>query len=240
LGASLPKLLVPVAGVPMINRLLTLYAGTVSRAIVVVHPSFHSAVTEHLSKASMPVTCLVQQQPTGMLDAILLAVPEVQSAAPPGFDEVWVTWCDQVGIHPATIRRLAERARSRPEAALIMPSVRRRSPYIHLQRDAAGTVVAILHRREGDAMPEIGESDAGLFVLPRHSFTDLLPEYARGVVAGAATGERNFLPFIPWVHARHPVETIDVEDEMEAVGVNTPEELRLIEQYLAAREGRPA
>jgi bifunctional UDP-N-acetylglucosamine pyrophosphorylase / glucosamine-1-phosphate N-acetyltransferase len=235
LGASLPKVLVPVGGVPMLDRLLAMYAGLVSHAVVVAHPSFETMVREHVASSSIPVTCVVQLRPTGMLDAILLALPTVQTIGP---DEVWVTWCDQVGIHPATIQRLAQRAEARPDAALVMPTVHRSSPYIHLQRDPSGRIVRILHRREGDEMPEVGESDAGLFVMSRASFVDLLPAYAREVPIGAATGERNFLPFIAWVHRTHPVETVAVEDEMEAVGVNTPEELRTVEAYLKAREAR--
>ena len=51
-----------------------------------------------------------------------------------------------------------------------MPTVRRRAPYIHLQRDGANRITGILHRREGDSMPDVGESDMGLFALPSASF----------------------------------------------------------------------
>ena len=117
-----------------------------------------------------------------------------------------------------------------------MPTVTRPIPYIHLQRDGAGRIVEILHRREGDAMPDEGESDMGLFALPASSFTDLLPRYAREVALGTTTGERNFLPFVSWASAEHEVVTFPSVDEMEAVGVNTPEELGAVEAYLAARE----
>lgn len=237
LGASLPKVLVPVGGTPMIDRLLALYAALVSHVVVVAHPSFETMVRDHVSSWPVPATCVVQDRPTGMLDAILLALPTIESLQP---DEVWITWCDQIGIHPATIQRLAERSSSRPDAALVMPTVHRATPYIHLQRDGSGRITRVLHRREGDVMPEVGESDAGLFVLSRTSFVDRLPAYAREVSIGAATGERNFLPFIAWVHAMAPVETVDVENEMEAVGVNTPEELRIVEEYLKSREGSQA
>jgi bifunctional UDP-N-acetylglucosamine pyrophosphorylase / glucosamine-1-phosphate N-acetyltransferase len=240
LGAG-PKLLVQVAGIPMIDRLLALFAGVVDGAVVVVHPSFELDVRQHLGEsarggldgAAVPVTTVVQPRPTGMLDAILLAEPTVR-----GVDaaEVWITWCDQVAIHPATIRRLAEVTAAHPDAALVMPTVTRRTPYIHLQRDGTGRIVEILHRREGDAMPEVGESDMGLFALPRSSFTELLPRYAREVAVGTTTGERNFLPFVAWASEGHEVVTFPAVDEMEAVGVNTPEELRIVESYLAARE----
>lgn len=233
LGADRPKLLVPVGGVPMIDRLLALFAGVADRAVVVVHPSFANEVRSHLERSAIPVITFVQPLPTGMLDAIQLAEPAVRDVEP---DEVWITWCDQIAIHPATIRRLAELTSTHPEAAVVMPTVSKRAPYIHLQRDSTDRIVKILHRREGDAMPETGESDMGLFALSRQSFTHLLPRFARDVPRGAATGERNFLPFIAWANADYEVVTFPAVDEMEAVGVNTPEELRLVEDYLARRE----
>ncbi len=54
LNADRPKLLVPVAGVPMIDRLLALFAGVVNRAAVVVHPSFEASVTDHLREVAAP------------------------------------------------------------------------------------------------------------------------------------------------------------------------------------------
>ena len=163
--------------------------------------------------------------------------PMVRDAAP---DEAWLTWCDQVAIHPATLQRLAAETSAHPRAALVLPTVRRQSPYIHLRRDSTGRIVQILQRREGDAMPEEGESDMGLFALPRGSFVDLLPQYVNDVAVGAATGERNFLPFIAWSNTRQEVVTFPSVDDMEAVGVNTPEELHAVEAYLAARASRSA
>jgi bifunctional UDP-N-acetylglucosamine pyrophosphorylase/glucosamine-1-phosphate N-acetyltransferase len=237
LGASRPKLLVPVGGIPMIDRLLGLFAGPINRAVVIVHPSFEREVREHLERATIPLTIAEQRLPTGMLDAIMLAEPAVHAVEP---DEVWITWCDQVAIHPATISRLAETTAAHPRAAVVMPTVLRPNPYIHLQRDGTGRIVEILHRREGDAMPEEGESDMGLFALPRASFTELLPRYARDVALGTTTGERNFLPFIAWAGAEDEVVTFPAVNEMEAVGVNTPEELRAVEDYLATREADPS
>ena len=233
LGADRPKLLVPVAGVPMIDRLLDVFSAKVERAVIVVHPSFETSVNAHLADASLPVETVVQTRPTGMLDAILLAASTVRRQTP---DEVWIAWCDQVAIHPETIRRLAAETASHAGAALVMPTVTRADPYIHLLRDEAGRIVRILHRREGDAMPETGESDMGVFALPYRSFDRLLPHYAAHVSPGSATGERNFLPFIAWANRDHEVVTFPAVDAMEAVGVNTPEELQAVEAYLAARQ----
>jgi hypothetical protein len=151
---------------------------------------------------------------------------------------VWITWCDQVGVHPLTILRLAAFSESRPGAAMVMPTCKRKQPYIHLLRGSDKRIVRVLHRREGDAMPAVGESDIGLFSLSRRAFIDDLHGFASAVEPGEGTGERNFLPFIPWAEARGGVVTFPCEDEQEATGVNTPEELTLIERYLRSRSPR--
>ena len=80
-------------------------------------------------------------------------------------------------------------------------------------------------------MPPAGESDAGLFALRLDTFRDALPRYAREAPV-AKTGERNFLPFIPWLAARARVTTFPLADPRQAVGVNTLEDLRSMETYL--------
>ena len=87
-------------------------------------------------------------------------------------------------------------------------------------------------------MPPVGESDMGLFALSCYSYDNLLPQYAQDVSLGGATGERNFLPFIAWVNGAHEVVTFPAVDAMEAVGVNTPEELQVVEKYLAIRHSQ--
>src|SRR5262245_29647507 len=96
LGLRVPKALVPVAGVPMIDRLLTLYRDVVDRVVVVVGPSFAGEMGRHLaSRGESHCECVVQAVSTGMLDAIVLAAPAVERTQPAG---VWITWCDQVAV----------------------------------------------------------------------------------------------------------------------------------------------
>jgi hypothetical protein len=84
-------------------------------------------------------------------------------------------------------------------------------------------------------MPEEGESDMGLFAMPRATFEQELQDYARDVPRGLATGERNFLPFVPWLAQRKAVATLPCTDPMEAIGINTPDELRQVEAWLRTR-----
>jgi bifunctional UDP-N-acetylglucosamine pyrophosphorylase / glucosamine-1-phosphate N-acetyltransferase len=235
LGASVPKLLVPVNGRPMIEHLLALYAGDVGRVVLVVAPSALRQVSDVVRDAAPPVTLVVQDRPTGMLDAILLARDEVEAAGP---RRVLVTWCDQVAISPRTVADVVSHASSYPEPALVMPTSRQAGPYIHLRRDEAGRIVRVLHRREGDEMPDTGETDAGVFDLSAEAYHDWLPLYARRPEIGARTGERNFVPFVAFVAERGRVVTVPCAEPEEAIGVNTQEELALLEAHLRARRLR--
>lgn len=220
----------------MLDHLLALFAPFVERVIVVVHPAHEAAVGAHVSPVSLPLEAALQREPTGMLDAILLGLPGALATLP---DRVWVVWCDQVALRRTTLETLAGREGGPlPVPGLLMPTARVRDPYIHLARDAAGRVVEVLHRREGDALPELGESDVGLFSLSAAACRDELPRFAREVARGSATGERNFLPFIPWMAARADLGTLPVAEPIEALGVNTPEELARVERELASRSAR--
>lgn len=231
LGSSVPKVLVQVAGTSMLDRILHLYRQSVDRVIVIVNPNSAEMVRRHAAAHpdSARIECIEQLAPTGMLDAILLGIPAGARYRP---SNIWVTWCDQVAVHPKTIERLAARTSPQMEDAMVLPTVRQRQPYIHFERAHDGRILRVLHRREGDVMPETGESDMGLFALSPKAYFERLPEYAESVEVGRATRERNFLPFIPWLARTEVVTTFPSESPMEAVGINTPEELATIESYL--------
>ncbi len=59
--------------------------------------------------------------------------------------------------------------------------------------------------------------------------------FAAAPGTGTATGERNFLPFIPWASARGGVVTFPCTDPSEAIGVNTPDDLEVVERTLRQR-----
>jgi len=231
LGADVPKVLVPVAGMTMLERLLNLYRAWVRHVILVVNPGFEDLIRRHVNDGidGERVSCVRQKEPTGMLDAILLGDPVARRADP---SSVWITWCDQIAVHSRTIARLGERTASASHDAMVMPTVVQSRPYIHLERDSSGRIIRVLHRREGDVMPETGESDMGLFALSPATYFDRLPAYAQEVEVGRGTGERNFLPFIPWLARTETVTTFSAEDSMEAVGINTPQERETVERYL--------
>jgi len=232
LGWDGPKALCPVGGRPMIDFVLARYAAVVSRFVIVAAPAAMPAFAHYLGGTSWDAECVVQPEPTGMLPAILCARPAIEAIQP---DQVWVTWCDQIGISENTVTHLAATMDGAGETAFAFPTVQQEPPYIHFVRDAGGRIVNVRHRREGDLMPARGESDAGLFAMRRDVFLRDLVEFERDAAVSSGTRERNFLPFIPWLASRAPVRTFDLPDAREGVGVNTPDDLRAVEAYLRER-----
>lgn len=230
LGSTTPKALAPVAGRPMIDYVLSRGAAYCQSAIVVVHPSARVAMDEYVSGAPLPVSITEQASATGMLDAILLARAFVEAS---NAQRVWIAWCDQVLLSQATADRVAVREQAADRPDVVFPTVPQSPPYIHFARDAAGRISGVRQRREGDEMPEIGESDAGFFSVSRSAFLELLPAYATQAPLGRGTGERNFLPFLAWAGS---VATVALADPVEARGINTPEDLAMAESVLRSRE----
>ena len=229
LRAAGPKALVPVAGRPMLDHLLDLHQSSVDHVVIVASPSARAAFDEYRATQPMPIEVVEQETPTGMLDAILAARGIVETHRP---ERVAITWCDQIALDPVTVEALRAQACTSSAPAMVLATIAVAGPYIHFDRDAGGRITAVRQRREGDPMPDTGETDMGLFDLSLETYRTHLPAFAAQARASAGTGERNFLPFIPWLSARAPVTTVPGTSPMEAVGINTPEELAAVEAHL--------
>jgi bifunctional N-acetylglucosamine-1-phosphate-uridyltransferase/glucosamine-1-phosphate-acetyltransferase GlmU-like protein len=220
----------------MIDHLFDLYRGVARRFVLVVNPSAEVSVKAHCDAVApnLGVEYVRQSEPTGMLDAILLAADAARRSHP---DRVWITWCDQVGVHPDTIATLQRLSTEQPDASIVLPTARQENPYIHFERDEEGRIIGVSQRREGDAMPSVGESDMGLFSLSPDSYFQWLPRFGLEATRASATRERNFLPFVPWLAKKgHRLYTFPCTDDVEAIGVNTPDDRRRLERYLLERD----
>ena len=232
LGWHGAKALCPVAGRPMVDWLIARYAPLVDLIVLVAAPAAEHDFREHVAGVGTRAAVVVQPHPTGMLPAILCARSLVQDEQP---EQVWITWCDQIGISRVTVETLAAELDRNADAALVFPTVRQTPPYIHFARNADGRIIEVLQRREGDPMPPSGESDTGLFGLRRETYLADLVTYETVAPTGDSTRERNFLPFVPWLAGRKPVRTFDLGDPREAIGVNTQADIAVVEAFLLGR-----
>lgn len=228
LGVDKPKFLYTIAGKTMISHVLAIYRKVVDNVAIVVSPEAHNLALIGLTNEQQKIEIAVQQKPTGMLDAILEARHAVYRQKP---DRIWITWCDQVGILPETVGRILA-VEAEDDTAMIVPVIRKHSPYIHFEKNRQGQIVKVLQAREKDTMPDMGENDMGLFSLSFAAFQELHTNYAKTIETGANTGERNFLPFIPWLSRHTKVVTVPGTDINETIGVNTPEDSIHLESWL--------
>lgn len=170
------------------------------------------------------VSSSIQPQPLGMGDAIFGA-HAVWSA----FDAVLIVWGDQVFVSDGTLRRALETL-SQPVRHAVLPVTRMEQPYVEYRFE--GTRLAkVLQSREGDRTAPGGFSDVGTFLLGTAGLTEVWERYLATGPRGSATGEINFLPFLPFLSTQGwTITPLDVADATEARGINTPEDLAFFQK----------
>jgi bifunctional N-acetylglucosamine-1-phosphate-uridyltransferase/glucosamine-1-phosphate-acetyltransferase GlmU-like protein len=152
---------------------------------------------------------------------------------------VAIIWGDQVAVRPASID-ICLRLHAGPlEPDVTCPVVIRERPYIHFERDADGRLCGLRQAREGDVMPDIGESDTGFFCFRTRVLRDLLAAmHASADARGRGTGEFNLLPVIPLASRKGlGVLTPQIMTLEETVGVNSKGDAMVIEEFMQESYG---
>ena len=161
----------------------------------------------------------IQPEPLGMGDAIFGA-----RAAWSGFDAILVVWGDQVFVSTGTLRRALDALVS-PQHQAVLPVTRMARPYVEYLFEA-GALTDVLQTREGDETAPNGFSDVGTFLLATRGLIEAWDGYQVQALRGGATGEINFLPFLPFLSTQGwTVTPLEVADATEARGINTKEDL---------------
>jgi len=161
----------------------------------------------------------IQPEPLGMGDAIFGA-----RAAWSGFDAILVVWGDQVFVSTGTLRRALDALVS-PQHQAVLPVTRMARPNVEYLFEG-GKLTDVLQTREGDETAPNGFSDVGTFLLATRGLIEAWDGYQVQALRGGATGEINFLPFLPFLSTQGwTVTPLEVADATEARGINTKEDL---------------
>jgi len=234
LGFSRPKILYPLGGRPILHWLLDFLVPNCASLVFVLSPEGAGEVTAALERRiPRRFTVAIQETPTGMGDAVALALPHVRTR------HAAVVWGDQVALRQESVETCMRLHQGPLQPSVTCPTVLRANPYIHFDRDEAGRLVGLRQAREGDAMPVTGESDTGFFCFETTALRRLLDRLrvaSDGV--GTATREFNLLPVIPLAAQQEVVLTPRVMRLEETVGVNTSEDAAIVEAYLGSSHGR--
>lgn len=230
LGSDLPKILYPIAGRPILSWLASALAPVCAKYVLVLSPAARPAVepvAREMLGAKLEIA--IQEQPTGMADAVRIALRATRT------DFALVVWGDQVTLRETTVLACAALHETRPNAALTLPTVLKHNPYIDIERDELGRIVRVRQAREGEIEREIGENDCGLFLFTARNLRATL-ESASGGGRGARTGEANLLQLLPSFEGGPGcVASVRIADADEALGVNTPEDAAAAARILTAR-----
>lgn len=228
LGFEQPKILFPIAGATILEWLLDLLKPLSARFVLVLSPTGAAPVEEAAARlAPGRVAIAVQPEPRGMADAIRCGLAQVATR------HTLIVWGDQVALRPDSLEFLMRLHQGVAQPAAVCPTLWRDRPYIHFERSESGCVVRILQAREGDRMPERGESDSGVFLFRTEALRLYLPRLLESKESiGNKTGELNFLPIFPMLDS---LITAPIMTEAESVGVNSPADAAYLEQQLLAR-----
>jgi len=227
LGYHRPKILYPIAGRPILDWLLDIFSPNCSAVVVVVSCEGNTDIANELDRR-IPgrFEIVVQKTPTGMGDAVALALPAVRTP------QVAVVWGDQVALRRKSVEECMHLHQGCAEPDVTCPTVFREHPYIHFERDAHNRIIGVRQGREGDPLPDHGESDTGFFCFRTVFLRRLLRELRARSDPGKLTGEFNFLPVILLAARRGSVLTPQIMQPEETVGVNSKEEVAMIEKFL--------
>jgi len=228
LGFNHPKILYPVGGRPILAWLLDLFVPNCSRLVFVLSPDGASEVSAELERR-IPgrFDVVIQDTPTGMGDAVALGLSRVRTP------DTAVVWGDQVALRRESVETCMRLHQGVLRPDVTFPTVLRTQPYIHFDRDTEGRITGLRQAREGAAMPETGESDAGFFCFASAKLGTWLKQIrASESASGTLTREFNLLPVIPWAARDGRVLTPRVIRLEETVGVNSVRDATEAEEFL--------
>ena len=225
--SELPKVLHPLAGRPLLAHVLDAARTLAPRRIFVVHG--HGAERVRAAFPDAGVDWVLQAKQLGTGHAVLQALPQVSSDA-----DVLVLYGDVPLVRPATLKRLLEGARG--SVGIVVAELADPSGYGRIVRDGAQRVARIVEQKDATASElAIREVNAGFFCLSARRLAPWLSKIGNH----NAQKEYYLTDLVALAVADAvPVVAVKVEDPWEVAGVNSMQELAVLERVCQGREAR--
>jgi len=226
---SLPKVMFPLLGKPMIQYSVDHVKEAGVDNVVLVVGYQREKVQEYFGHR---VEYALQLEQKGTGHAVMMAKDKIRE----GLDGVLVCYGDMPLYHPDTIRKLIRAYRSE-HPAIAMLTVNFEDPqfwaYGRIVRDAHGKVAGIVEQK--DCNPEqlkIKECNPGFYIFD----PGWLKENIHKLGTNNAQKEYYLTDLVEMAIQQHrQVLTIPVSQESEALGINTPEQLKEAEAIMKKR-----
>lgn len=225
--SDLPKVLHQASGRALLDFVLDVgESQALPENIVVVVGHRSDLVQDHVSNRG--VLTALQEPQLGTGDALRVAM----EAAPDG-DTVLVLSGDVPLLRTATLDRLLKSLEKGAEAALLTAVLTDPGAYGRVLRGPDGSVRAIVEARDADADTLLlKEVNAGVYAFRRPSLEQAL----FSLKPDNDQGEYYLTDVVRWLTRRDlSVAATVLEDPEEMQGVNTPEDLKRVEEALVRR-----
>src|SRR3989441_11854941 len=225
--SDLPKVLHPLAGRPLLAHVIDAARALAPRKIFVVHGHDPDKV-----RAAFPdsgVDWVLQADQLGTGHAVLQALPQLSSDA-----DVLILYGDVPLVRPATLKCLVEGARG--SLGVVVAELDDPSGYGRIVRDAAQRVARIVEQKDATASElAIREVNAGFFCVSARRLAPWLSKIGND----NAQNEYYLTDLVALAVADAvPVLAVKVEDPWEVAGVNSMQELAVLERVCQGREAR--
>ena len=225
--SDLPKVLHPLAGRPLLAHVIDAARALAPRKIFVVHG--HGADKVRAAFPDSGVDWVLQADQLGTGHAVLQAMRQLSSGA-----NVLILYGDVPLVRPATLKRLVEGARG--GLAMLTAELADPSGYGRIVRDAAQRVARIVEQKDATASElAIREVNAGFFCLSARRLAPWLSKIGND----NAQKEYYLTDLVALAVADAvPVVAVKAEDHWEVAGVNSMQELAVLERVCQGREAR--
>ncbi len=226
--SDLPKVLQPLAGVPLLRHVLHTAKALAPDAIHVVYGHGGERVRQAL--ADEPVSWVLQAEQLGTGHAVAQAMPQI-----PDDHQVLVLYGDVPLIREATLRRLVAESTD-TSIGLLTIELADPTGYGRIVRDNAGNVVRIVEQKDANTKERaIKESNTGLLAAPAR----VLRQWLAALKNNNAQGEYYLTDIIVMAaRDRMRIGAVIAPTEAEVLGVNDKVQLAQLEGALRAQRAQ--
>jgi bifunctional UDP-N-acetylglucosamine pyrophosphorylase/glucosamine-1-phosphate N-acetyltransferase len=227
LGSNLPKLFTPILNNTSVYDILTAEdISYVDEFILLLSPEGLEYYNEHLrSKAPKNMLVWVQNDPTGMFDAINQIFSSLIERDSNDFKLI-IQWGDQ----PFCNKYLHELLFSDLDKHQItIPLVWVNNPYVQFK---LGKYLKVIETRENEVNDLYGFKDIGVFAFKRIIIDSCWNKYIPIAKPGNFTKEKNFVKFFEFVNNYFFIYWRTDQPNYKSIGINTKEDLTEAKMFL--------
>lgn len=233
MAVPMPKVLLTVAGVPLVTHVVeTVVKAGVKQIVVVVG---HGREQVEKALAGYPVTPVVQEEQLGTGHAVMQAIPALK----PETRLVLTMSGDSPLVKPGTLTALIRAHKRSANAATVLTAiVPDPAGYGRIVRDGSGGLVGIVEDKDcDDGQRKIREINSSMYCFQLGPLAAALGKVRNVNVQG----EYYLTDVIGILRDRgQRVGAVAAPDWREVLGANSPEELALLESVMALRERESA